>query len=319
MSVMVLIGCPTCGRRYRYDARRFGATGVRIRCRTCESVMRVDIPEGLRPGDGEATAEAFPAGVPAPGTAPPAAADQEPRPEPPEPIQEPAPAPQATAGRQALVADRDPDLRAFLASCLRSDGWLVHEVADGPSARRALAAHRPALLVVNAFLPKVLGVTLCAEVKRHPELAATKVLLVGSLYRRDRFMRDPGDLYGADGFLDGSGPREDLRRALGAWHHTMPDVGHGKAPASEDTLSELRRLARTVVGDIILYNAESAEQELAAGRFFEAFAHELKEGEALIRDRFSGLEEARELYRSAVREAVSEHRAAAGMPAEASR
>ncbi len=343
MAGTVLIGCPTCGRRYRYDAGRFGSRGVRIRCRTCEAVMRVDIPAALQPAPGDVTGipenaasvreiplsttremSAEPtelresSATPA-GDAP--QADDSPQDDdPPQTgVALQAEAPHATAGDagrpRAVVAEPDPTLRHLLASSLEHQGYEVESISDGLEVRRFLAGWRPRLVVLNVFLPHVLGVTLCSEIKRHPELQETRVLLVGSLYRRDRFMRNPDDLYGADGFLDGNRPHDEIRRDLDRFCGAGAASPTSVAEPAGDEWDELTRLARIVVGDIILYNPDTADRELAAGRFLEAFAHEIREGEALVVERFSPLKGHGEVYQQTVKEAVARHCSAAGMHA----
>ena len=279
---LIVIGCPGCGRRYRFDAARLGAHSVRVRCRSCEEIMLVDAPP-----------------EPAPGAAPPS----------PSPAQVPPQAP-APSRPLALVADRDPELRADLGNALRQAGYEVEEALDGHQARRLLAARVPHVAFLNAFLPGVLGVTLCAEIKRHPERAAVRIILVGSLYRRDRFVRDPQALYGADGFLDASDARADRVRGALTLLQALPPPAI--APPAGDPTSDLRRLARIIAGDIILYNAPASDREIAAGRFFDTFAEEVREGEQLVDERFPGLAERRTLYHAALREALAAHLDEAG-------
>ena len=324
----VLIGCPTCGRRYRYDAGRFGSRGVRIRCRTCEAVMRVDIPAALQQGDGDmaetpvvATApgvqsslppETDSGGVEVPETTTQQAGD----------VTQAEAAPEAAEAHgvaddgdkpRALVAEQDPGLRNLFTSSLQAEGYEVQAISDGLQVRRFLASWRPRLVVLNVFLPHVLGVTLCSEIKRHPQLQEARVLLVGSLYRRDRFMRHPDDLYGADGFLDGNGEQDAMRRELVKFCRESAALPSSAIDAGGDEWDELTRLARIVVGDIILYNPDTADRELAAGRFLQAFAQEIREGEGLVSERFSHLPGHGEVYHQTVKEAVARHCSAAGM------
>jgi CheY-like chemotaxis protein len=331
MDAMVLIGCPVCGRRYRYDTARFGTRGVRLRCRSCEAVMKIDLAAGeeLMPTPVSSTdppaasPESRPAATP---PAPPpavvveAAADEagDPSlgildPEAEMRLEEtfgPGPEPRPVA----LVADRDADMRALLAGVLASRGYQVHTVADGLDARRTLAVPGLEVAFLNAYLPQVLGVTLCAEIKRHPELTAMQVVLVGSLYRRDRFVRDPHELYGADFFLDGNGSGAEVRRRADELCAGLRHQPPAPLPAAADARGELMRLARIVAGDIIIYNAGTAEAEIASGRFFVTFAQEVQEGEALVAHRFADVSDHRSLYLETLKEAVEHHGVAAGIP-----
>ena len=142
MSGTVLIGCPTCGRRYRYDTGRFGSRGVRIRCRTCEAVMRVDIPPGLQAGDGEAgvmqqvvpPVDSVPASPlpPMDSASVPAAAEERQEKEDPQPapVLEPAPSPPRTVQDTALMlsAIAGPDPRSPIA--LSEPGAIFRQPLD---------------------------------------------------------------------------------------------------------------------------------------------------------------------------------------------
>jgi hypothetical protein len=88
----------------------------------------------------------------------------------------------------------------------------------------------------------------------------------------------------------------------------------GDAGNEADERGELMRLARIVAGDIILYNPQTAEQEIAEGRFFDTFAQEIREGEALVADRYPHVADHQDLYHKTLREAVLQHGEAAGIP-----
>jgi len=321
VETTVVVGCPACGRRYRFDTRRFGTSGVRVRCRSCEMVMRVRVdPEILSAAEDrqpaaqlrQQVASVSPPVSPAPATLVPPASVVEPSPTAahPEPDEYPA-----EPRVDALVADRDADRGRILGELLETRGFTVTKVQDGVDARRVIAAVRPAVVFLNAFLPRVLGVTLCAEIKRHPELAAASVVLVGSQYRRGRFVRDPMHLYGADAFVDGSGTEDEIKeQSRNVLRRLM--AGTPKADAvPADELAQLERLARIIAGDIILYNPSTAETEIAAGQFFDTFAAEIREGEGLVARRFPSMTDRRSVFHATLKAAVEQHARAAGIPA----
>jgi CheY-like chemotaxis protein len=308
METMVVIGCPGCGRQYRYDSSRFGRTGIRIRCRSCETIMRVDIPHSLLAAvPGPAPDAPQPPATDAPAPAPPPAAAQLPA------TADATAAPRATPFPVAVLAEPDEGLRETLRGVLRQLGYQVHAVANGIEARGVIASRRPQLAVLNAFLPGILGVSLCAQVKHHPQLAAMRVVLTGTQYRRERFARDPHEIYGADGFLDGTGTPEEVRvRATDLLSCLPVDAGRRRQERGR-TREDLIRLARIVVGDIILYNPQTAEREIATGSFLDAFASEIREGEALVEDRFQHIEDRNELFHRTLREALAQHREECGI------
>ena len=321
METVVVIGCPACGRRYRFDTRRFGMSGVRVRCRSCEMIMQVRVkPEMMQPeagNPGPIRRAGSETSVPdsMPSTARPAATPAEAVESSPRGKSEGLDSAPETVGRGALVADRDVDRRRLLVEVLKKHGFTVSAAEDGIEARRIVAADRPAVVFLNAFLRGVLGVTLCAEIKRHPELASTEVVLVGSQYRRGRFVRDAGSLYGANAFLDGSGTEEEILRQAGEILRELQGAPGRVRDAPDDGLTELKRLARIIAGDIILYNPATAAAEIAAGRFFETFAEEIREGESLVNRRFPSLGNRRGVFHDTLKETIAQYGRAAGIPA----
>ncbi|MFQ5767043.1 MAG: hypothetical protein ACE5ID_03560, partial [Acidobacteriota bacterium] len=86
-------------------------------------------------------------------------------------------------------------------------------------------------------------------------------------------------------------------------------------PLSQGSAREdLVRLARIVARDIILYNPGTAEKEISAGRFFETFAAEIREGESLVAERFPVLPGGRDLFHETLKVAIQQYGVAAGLP-----
>jgi DNA-binding response OmpR family regulator len=219
----------------------------------------------------------------------------------------PPEAPRAVHGSTplAVVAAAEPALRRALAATAVAAGFETRVAADGCEARDLVARLVPSLVVLDVHLPRLLGVTLCARIKRSEDFGQARVILAGTRFRRDRYPRAPGEVYGADGFIDASDSPEDAAARL-------KEVLERNAPLPPDVEAtaaiELSRLARIVATDILLYNPRTAAEQAARGRFLEAFAAEMREGEALVATRFPHLEDGRGRFRRAVQEAVEQWR-----------
>jgi len=59
--------------------------------------------------------------------------------------------------RPILVVDDDPDLREALSRILRTEGHVVIEAGDGPSALALSRQHAPSLLLLDGFMPDMDG------------------------------------------------------------------------------------------------------------------------------------------------------------------
>ncbi|MDJ0853020.1 MAG: hypothetical protein QNK04_32005, partial [Myxococcota bacterium] len=233
--------------------------------------------------------------------------------------------------------------------------------------------------ILDAALPKMFGFQVCELVKRNESLRSTHVVLMGAVHHRDRYRRDPSELYGADAYVE----RHELPEALrplfvrfgfevpgapasappappaaepqpAALPQTtpievpavdtvapgdritaeLPTPGHepaspapvASAPPDDEPLLEIddepfgieepaapleapaappaaaasadaapgsddpavaaaERLARIIVSDVILYNAERFEEGLRSGKVVESLEAELEEGRALFEQR----------------------------------
>ncbi|PYT11906.1 MAG: hypothetical protein DMF51_14390 [Acidobacteria bacterium] len=310
----MIVVCPGCGRRYRLPET---GAGRRVRCSACRRVFTTD------------ETPAAPSG-PAP----------------------PAPALPGAAGGSAplaLVGDEDREFRQLVRRTLESLGCKVEVTEDGEAAFRYAVARHPDLMVLNVYLQRLLGVAVCEGVKGSPDLRRTKVALVGSVFKSDRFVRHPGNLYGADDYFEDVIPETQLRarlqvllggasgqargRAPGrpasptgvtspapppAHGGTGPSAGPGGGRLSPngadepiDPRSEIRRLARIMVSDLKIYHPEGFRQAILERRFSETFREELAQAKDLIGRRFPGLSDRMAILSEALKEQIIEERTAA--------
>ncbi|MGH9749449.1 MAG: response regulator, partial [Candidatus Polarisedimenticolia bacterium] len=122
--------------------------------------------------------------------------------------------PAEAGGPLVLVADEAREFRDLVRRTLERLGCRVEVTDDGEAAFRFAAARRPAAMILNVYLRRLLGVAVCEGVKGSPDLRATRVALVGTVFKSDRFIRAPGHLYGADDYFEDVVAPAELRRRL---------------------------------------------------------------------------------------------------------
>ena len=61
---------------------------------------------------------------------------------------------------------------------------------------------RADLVIVNVYLKGKLGVEVTEEIKADKTLEHTRVILIGALFRANRFRANPTNLYGADEYIE---------------------------------------------------------------------------------------------------------------------
>lgn len=331
---MKIIECTHCGMKYRLDPAKFKQSQLRIRCKSCENTFEADLASAP-----DASAPAAP--VPAKPPAAPAAPAAAPQPSAAQDAAAPAAAPSTAAirgdGQLVLVAHDDGSVRAGMVTALGEAGYSVIEADNGVEALAIIQRQRPRVAVLDVTLPKVFGFEICEIVRRDPELADVRLILIAAIYDQHRYKRPPQQLYGADDYIEKQDISTGLVAKVGALAagESAPVGGFGggaipgsapaSAPASrpaaatpepapasaaptaaeaapgtavptaaelglnDDEFKRMRRLARTIVSDIVLYNQDKVETGVRTGDLAGALADELAEGRQLFAERLGQL------------------------------
>ena len=110
-------------------------------------------------------------------------------------------------GELILLVDDDPEIRQLIGDFLRPHGYRIAEAGDGAAMDRAIAAERPALVVLDLMLPGEDGLSLC----RRLAAQGIRVIMLSALGEdTDRIV---GLELGADDYLPKPcNPRELLAR-----------------------------------------------------------------------------------------------------------
>lgn len=98
-----------------------------------------------------------------------------------------------------LVVDDDPGFRAFVAETLRRIGYTARGLATGDAVLEAVAAERPAAVLLDVHLPGLNGYEVCRELRDEYGDAFPIVFISGE--RTEAFDRAGGLLLGADDYL----------------------------------------------------------------------------------------------------------------------
>src|SRR5260221_7453000 len=196
------------------------------------------------------------------------------------------PAARAKARRVAAIADEPRPFRAFLGEHLRRFGFDVTYFEAGDTALEFIRRSQAHLAIVNVYLKGKLGVEVTEEIKAETSLAHTRVILIGALFRANRFRANPTNLYGADEYIEEQIPEKEFRQII---RKLFPEVGHTEEVAVEPReYDEARRLARLILSDIIIYHPQKVESGIRDNNFFEDLTEEIDEGRVYydLRDPF---------------------------------
>lgn len=178
--------------------------------------------------------------------------------------------------RMAAIADEPRPFRAFLGEHLRRLGFEVEFFETGDPTLEFVRRTRAELVIVNVYLKGKLGVEVTEEIKADSSLSATRVILIGALFRANRFRANPTNLYGADEYIEEQIPEKEFRQII---RKLFPEVGDTAEFAIEPReYDEARRLARLILSDIIIYHSQKVEQGIRNNNFFEVLKDEIEEG-----------------------------------------
>jgi PAS domain S-box-containing protein len=106
-----------------------------------------------------------------------------------------------TTDQTILIVDDHPQQLQFLGDVLTQSGYEVHRAFDGAEGLEMALEHRPHLIVCDVVMPRMDGITMCREVRQHPELRDTPVLLMSGI-RTDSENVVDGFRAGADDYLE---------------------------------------------------------------------------------------------------------------------
>jgi len=243
--------CKQCGARFRAAIPEPLTRAVRVACPSCANQMV------LKPAADAAR------------VSPPQAAAGEPR-------QDGRARPQKR--RIAAIADEPRPFRSFLAEHLRRLGFEVTTFETGEPAIDFVRRTRADLAIVNVYLKGRLGVEVTEDIRADADLGHTRVILIGALFRANRFRANPTNLYGADEYIEEQIPEKEFRQII---RKLFPEVGHTEElPVEPKEYDEARRLARLILSDIVIYHLEKVEAGIRDDNFFEVLKSEIADGRA---------------------------------------
>ncbi|HET8761613.1 MAG TPA: response regulator [Nitrospiria bacterium] len=161
------IVCAQCGAAVASELSSLANQTVVV-CPTCRSGLRVTIE-----------AFAVPAAVPAPPSAL-SAGDRD----------------------RVVVAIQGEATRELIGELLSGQGFEVLEAASGAEALTKVKETRPAFVLVDVGMSDVMGFQVVDAVRKEPANAGVKIILVAAIHNKDRYRRQPDNLFGADDYIE---------------------------------------------------------------------------------------------------------------------
>src|SRR5258708_39823675 len=89
--------------------------------------------------------------------------------------------PTETVQGTILIADDDPISRQMLRLFLQQDGYIIHEVEDGPEVIAMYESFQPDLILLDAMMPQMTGFEVCTRLQELPGGDQIPVLIITGL------------------------------------------------------------------------------------------------------------------------------------------
>jgi predicted Zn finger-like uncharacterized protein len=273
----VVVICPKCKTRLKVDDGKLKPEGSRFKCPKCGTFLLVKKPQ-------QAT-ESKPAD-----------------------------------NRKILVAHSNPNIVNEITSLLGKNGFRTITAADGIEAMVKTIKELPFLVIIEVSLPKIFGFEVCKRMKSRAETKDTRFILISSIYDKTRYKREPFSLHDADDYIEehqipelligkvtalkaGKPEKAEVKHEIKAEKPTaspvtesLPEekaetrtlpVAETVQPGIDEKIERAKRLARTIISDIYLYNTPKADKAIRNDTFFADFAAEIREGLKLYDNRIA--------------------------------
>ncbi|MCE5195190.1 MAG: zinc-ribbon domain-containing protein [Nitrospiraceae bacterium] len=163
----MIVGCPKCYTKLKVSDEKIAPEGTKFKCPKCSAILLV----------------------------------KKPAPQPQE-IQPQAVHTRTTTGAKIIVAHSNPAVVAKISSLLARNDFSVLTAQDGVEAAQKIAEAIPAVAILDVALPEIFGFDLCKQFKDKAETRDIKVILISSIYDKNRYRREPNSLYGADDYIE---------------------------------------------------------------------------------------------------------------------
>ena len=178
-----------------------------------------------------------------------------------------------------FIAVNDPALAQRFATPLIQDlGARVDIFQQGREVLERINHEPPNLLLTEAGLPDVMGFEII-DTLRSQGYQNLKIILLGSVSRPYRYHRPPNQIYGADAYIE---PNVSIPTYLNLVRQLLRSVitraFEVPQPATDHRIQDpdrARRLARTIITDLVLYHYDRVREAIQNGRFYQLMKDEI--------------------------------------------
>jgi DNA-binding response OmpR family regulator len=100
---------------------------------------------------------------------------------------------------RVLIVDDEPNIVLSLEYLMKREGFEVAVAGDGEGALRAMAEHRPDLVILDVMMPRLNGFEVCQRIRAEPGWRGVRVLMLTAKGRETEMRK--GLEVGADAYV----------------------------------------------------------------------------------------------------------------------
>lgn len=147
------------------------------------------------------------------------------------------------------LAEQPRPFRNFIIQNLKELEIETEIFEDGAVLKEKIQKKMPNLLITNVFLPNILGVDICEEIKSNLKGNNISVILIGAIYKIERYRRKPKFLYGADEYIE-EGISSDIFKSVVKRLLGLPfEKDFMRTPEEEHNLRKMRIFINEIVNE----------------------------------------------------------------------
>jgi len=113
--------------------------------------------------------------------------------------------------KKILVVDDEPDVRNFLAACIKDVGFQVETAVDGEDALEKVEANPPDLMTLDMVMPRKSGIQVIRTLRKNERFKKLPVIVI-TAHANDEFGSD--DIKDFYAFTSGLRPRHILEKPI---------------------------------------------------------------------------------------------------------
>lgn len=234
---------------------------------------------------------------------------------------------------KVLVAHSNPAIVTEVTSLLTKSGYQTVTASDGIEAIVTAIKEAPFLIIIEVALPKIYGFEVSKRVRARPGDKEVRIIYVVSSLDKKKYEGELASLPDGDDYIEDHLISERLMEKISAIKgikavaekeeiettprepvmgleqkaepHVRPQVITMVPPLDEKT-EKAKRLARTIISDIYLYNPQKVEGSIKNDTFYSLFALDIKEGLKLYETRVpKEVREKSDFFREAIEKFIA--------------